>query len=260
MLLLILYLWSLKFVEFRSIEIPISKIHTELKIIHTIKYRLNIMRLHLKIDSTNQIIPFDHQPLLVGTIHKWLGINNEHGEVSLYSFSRLDGGKPVKGGLKFGMEANFFISSYDVELIKKLVWGIQQDKNMFCGLTVRELVLQQDPDLSNRERFFVASPIFIKRYFEDVTEHILFTDERAPQFLKETLQTKMKQAGIQDDEFEISFDASHTKAGLKLVNYKGIMNKANWCSVIIKGSPETKLFAWNVGLGNSTGIGFGAIR
>ncbi|HLP05200.1 MAG TPA: CRISPR-associated endoribonuclease Cas6 [Paludibacter sp.] len=218
------------------------------------------MRLHLKIDSSNQIVPFDHQPLLVGTIHKWLGMNNEHGEVSLYSFSRLDDGKPVKGGLKFGDRASFFISSYDEELIKKLVWGIQQDKTMFCGLAVREIVLEQDPDLSHRERFFVASPIFIKRRFEDVTEHILYTDERAPQFLKETLQTKMKLAGMDDDDFEICFDATHAKAGLKLVNYKGVQNKANWCSVIIKGSPAAKLFAWNVGLGNSTGIGFGAIR
>ena len=63
-----------------------------------------------------------------------------------------------------------------------------------------------------------------------------------------------------DNDFEIYFDASHTKAGTKLVNYKGIMNRASWCSVIIKGSPETKLFAWNVGIGNSTGIGFGAIK
>jgi len=218
------------------------------------------MRLHLKIDSPNQVVPFNHQPLLVGTIHKWLGLNEEHGEVSLYSFSRLEGGKATKEGLKFTGEAGFFISSYDTELIKKLVWGIQQDKTMFCGLTVKEVVLEQDPDLSRREQFFVASPIFIKRHFEDVTEHVLYTDERAPQFLKETLQTKMKLAGIQDDAFEVCFDPSHRKAGLKLVDYKGIMNKANWCSVIIKGSPETKLFAWNVGLGNSTGIGFGAIR
>jgi len=218
------------------------------------------MRLHLKIESSNQTIPFDHQPQLVGTIHKWLGINNEHGEVSLYSFSRLDGGKPVKAGLKFGSETSFFISSYDEDLMKKLVWGIQQDKTMFYGLTVKEIVLEQDPDLSARERFYVASPIFIKRRFDEIIEHILYTDERAPQLLKETLQTKMKLAGIADDDFEICFDPTHTKAGLKLVNYKGVQNKANWCSVIIKGSPAVKLFAWNVGLGNSTGIGFGAIR
>jgi CRISPR/Cas system endoribonuclease Cas6 (RAMP superfamily) len=30
--------------------------------------------------------------------------------------------------------------------------------------------------------------------------------------------------------------------------------------VIIKGTPEQLAFAWNVGLGNSTGIGFGALN
>jgi len=218
------------------------------------------MRLHLKIETLNHTIPFDHQPLLVGTIHKWLGMNNEHGEVSLYSFSRIENGRATKAGLKFDRDATLFISSHNEELIKKLVWGIQQDKSMFDGLTVKELVLEQNPDLSNRELFFVGSPIFIKRQFEDVTEHILYTDERAPQFLKETLKTKMKLAGMTDDDFEICFDTTYARAECKLINYKGIANKANWCPVIIKGSPEVKLFAWNVGLGNSTGIGFGGIR
>ncbi|MEI8084914.1 MAG: CRISPR-associated endoribonuclease Cas6 [Paludibacter sp.] len=218
------------------------------------------MRLHLKIESTNHSIPFDHQPLLVGTIHKWLGINAEHGEVSLYSFSRIEGGRATKTGLKFDRDATFFISSYNIDLIKKLISGIQKDNSMFCGLKVNELIIEEDPDFLNRELFFVGSPIFIKRKLEDVTEHILYTDERAPQFLKETLQTKMKLAGITDDNFEICFDTSYTRAEFKLINYKGIENKANWCPVIIKGSQETKLFAWNVGLGNSTGIGFGAIK
>lgn len=218
------------------------------------------MRLHFKIETQNHTIPFDHQPLLVGTIHKWFGLNAEHGEVSLYSFSRIEGGRATKSGLKFDRDATFFISSHDEELIKKLVWGIQQDKTMFNGLAVKELVLEQDPDLSNRELFFVGSPIFIKRQFDDVTEHILYTDERAPLFLKETLQNKMKLAGMKDDDFDICFDISYARAECKLINYKGIENKANWCPVIIKGSPIVKLFAWNVGLGNSTGIGFGGIK
>ena len=218
------------------------------------------MRIHLKINSGNEIIPYDHQPLLVGAFHKWMGINSEHGEVSLYSFSRLEGGKPVKNGLKFGSEATLFFSAYDTEIIKKIVWGIQLDNTMFHGMKVQEVTLEQDPDLEGRERFFVASPIFIKRNTDNHIEHILFTDERAPQLLKETLQTKMKIAGIWDDDFELYFDTTHAKASTKVVNYKGIGNKASWCSVIIKGKPETKLFAWNVGLGNSTGIGFGAIK
>lgn len=50
------------------------------------------MRLHFKIKTSRKALPFDHLPLLTGTIHKWLGQNNEHGDVSLYSFSQLEGG------------------------------------------------------------------------------------------------------------------------------------------------------------------------
>jgi CRISPR-associated endoribonuclease Cas6 len=70
----------------------------------------------------------------------------------------------------------------------------------------------------------------------------------------------MAEVGLEDDTLEISFDKAYHKAGSKMVNYNGTMNKCSWCPVIIKGKPETKLFAWNVGLGNSTGIGLGAIK
>jgi CRISPR-associated endoribonuclease Cas6 len=218
------------------------------------------MRLHLKIISSNQVIPFDHQPLLVGTIHKWLGWNEEHGKTSLYSFSRLEGGKATKEGILFKRDLSFYFSSYHVDLVKSLISGIQTDNSMFCGLSVEELVIEEDPDLSNRELFFSGSPILIKRQNKNRIEQVLFDDSRSSLFLKETLMSKMSLVGIVDDSFDIYFDLSHPTVGTKMITYKGIKNRASWCPVIIKGKPETKLFAWNVGLGNSTGIGFGAIK
>ena len=218
------------------------------------------MRIHLRIKTTSKIIPFDHQPLLTGVIHKWLGWNNEHGEVSLYSFSRLEGGKSTPNGLQLANETHFFISSYDPKLIKKWISGIQSDPTMFYGLTVSEVIIQQDPDLSERSLFQVASPIFLKRRVGDKIEHIVFDDDRADNCLKETLLTKMAKAGVVDETLEIRFEKSYPQAGTKKVTYNGVDNRASWCPVMIKGKPETKLFAWNVGLGNSTGIGFGAIK
>lgn len=218
------------------------------------------MRIHLKINSNNSFIPFEHQSQLVGTIHKWLGWNQEHGKVSLYSFSRLEGGKASNKGLSFERGASFFFSSYNSELLKKMISGIQSDPSMFHDLQVSEIIIEEDPDLSERELFFTASPILIKRSTEEKIDHILYNDARANICLKETLVTKLKEAGLSDDSFDIWFDNNYPKAGTKMITYKGIGNKANWCPVIIKGKLETKLFAWNVGLGNSTGIGFGAIK
>jgi len=131
---------------------------------------------------------------------------------------------------------------------------------MFFGLFVEEVTLQEDPDLSDCEIFYPASPIFIKRRINDKIEQILYDNPDASQFLKETIQTKMEMVGLTDDSFDIKFDLSYPKPGTKLIAYKGIKNKTSWCPVIIKGKPETKSFVWNVGLGNSTGIGFGAIK
>ena len=218
------------------------------------------MRIHLKIQADQKLIPFDHQPLLVGTIHKWLRWNEEHDKVSLYSFSRLEGGKATKGGLRFDQNCSFFFSSHKMELIQKLISGIQSDPSMFNELTVKEILIQEDPDLSKIERFNIGSPIFIKRRNESKIDHILYTDPRSSELLKETLHTKMQEAGITDDSLEIYFDTSYQRAGTKMITYNGIKNRTNWCPVIIKGKPETKVFAWNCGIGNSTGIGLGAIK
>ena len=218
------------------------------------------MRVTLLIQASKQVIPFDHQPLLTGTIHKWLGWNDEHGKISLFSFSRLEGGKVMKTGIQFENQASFFFSSHNTELIKRLIAGIQTDPQMFYGLQVTEIVLQEDPDLTNRELFFVASPILIKRRVGLKIDHILFDDVRANTCLIETLHTKMKEAGIFDSTLDIHFDVAYSKAGTKKITYNGVENRASWCPIFIKCKPETKLFAWNVGLGNSTGIGFGAIK
>lgn len=218
------------------------------------------MRIHLRTNSITTTIPFDHQPLLVGTIHKWLGWNNEHGKISLYSFSRLDGGTKKNNELYFKNGASLFFSSYSTELLKKIISGIRNDPTMFYGFEVYDIIIQDDPDLSERELFYAASPILIKRRNKEKIDHIIFNDVRANNFLKETLTTKLNEVGMSDDSLELSFDLKYHKACTKKINYNGIENKANWCPVIIKGKPETKLFAWNVGLGNSTGIGFGAIK
>lgn len=218
------------------------------------------MRLHLKIRTSQKIIPYDHQPLLTGTIHKWIGWNTEHGQISLYSFSQLEGGRAASTGFQFPDQTCLFFSAFKPDLIKKMIAGIRSDPSMFCGMTVSEIIIQDDPDLSDRELFFPASPIFIKRRNGDREDHILYKDSHAGDYLKETLLTRMAEAGLCDESLILRFEENCSNAGTKKITYKEVQNRASWCPVVIKGKAETKLFAWNVGLGNSTGIGFGAIK
>jgi CRISPR-associated endoribonuclease Cas6 len=224
------------------------------------------MRIHIKTNRNQQTVPFDHQHLLTGTIHKWFGPNKIHDGISLYSFSRLQNAKKVKQGFVFEQGTSFFISCWDRALVKKLVEGIQNDPFMFFGLKAVEIILEEDPDLASRNSFWLGSPIYIQRNLNSGKKQFYYyADAEAPAFMKETIETKMKVAGLKVDEtLKISFDTEYQRKGTKKVNYKRgdqvTEIRANWCPVIIEGKVETKQFAWNVGIGNSTGIGFGAIK
>ncbi len=45
------------------------------------------MRLYLHVTRSKKTISFNYQSFLTGTIHKWLGKNEHHGTLSMYSFS-----------------------------------------------------------------------------------------------------------------------------------------------------------------------------
>ncbi len=217
------------------------------------------MRLHLRISRPNQLVPFNHQQNIVGAIHKWLGNNKEHGKFSLYSFSQLQKGKVTEGRLEFKQGSKIFISSHDNDFLKRLVLGIKQKPEIAFGMKVIEITIQENPDFSNIDFFKIASPVLIKRTIERNVKHYLFSDEESGELLTKTLKNKMKKAGIEDETVSVCFAKNYSKATTKLIDYKGIKNRANWCPVIIEGKPETKAFAWNVGVGNSTGIGFGSL-
>ncbi len=209
------------------------------------------------------LVPFDYQQKLTGILHAWLGkCNDLHGDLSLYSFSWLSDGNASAEGLNFPKGAKWFISFADEKRIKTIIKTILSHNEMFCGMSVSDITIEETPDLSERELFYLGSPVFIKRADNESNGYNQYTynDECANDFMKETLLHKMKQAGMaEDDTLDVSFDLSYKNKKTKLMRYKNINNKCNMCPVIIKGKPETKAFVWNVGLGNSTGIGFGSI-
>lgn len=218
------------------------------------------MRINLFTKRNLSIVPYDNVPVLVGTIHKWLGQNDLHDLVSLYSFSWLKGGKRGNGGLYFPNGAQFFISAHDSALIKKLIGGIQDDPTINFGLKVESISIQETPHFGERESFSLASPVLIKRREGEKVRHFLFFDNEADDLLTETLKTKLKKVGLDTNGVQVAFQRDYPFPKTKLVNYNGIGNKASICPITVNGTPEQIGFAWNVGIGNSTGIGFGALN
>ncbi len=142
-----------------------------------------------------------------------------------------------------------------------MIQNIQKSPEMFEGLQVSEIIFENELIFSSKEYFYTASPIFAKYLNESKTyTHLTFKDDKTGKHLEKVLKMKMEKAGMQDDSLKIYFDKEYKNPKVKLVEYKGIKNKVNVCPVIIEGKPETIAFAYAVGLGNSTGIGFGAIK
>ena len=219
------------------------------------------MRIYLQLSKSNETVPFNYQSYLTGAIHKWIGKKNEiHDTVSLYSFSWFQNIDVRKEGIQTKPGSYFFISAYDVSIIKKIINGIREDGSVCFSIHVEEIEIVDDPQFSNREIFHTASPVFIKRRFDNNIKHISYNDPDAGSYLTETIQKKLRLADLPADGIKVTFERNYAAAKTKVITYKTVGNKANICPVIIEGSSEQIAFAWNVGVGNCTGIGFGALK
>ena len=219
------------------------------------------MRLYIKLSKNTQIIPYSYQHLLTGLVHKWIGKNNEeHGKSSLYSFSWLQNTSSNNNGINLNRDAYFFISAYDSDLIKKIIKGILSDPETFCGSRVIDVQIKNVPEFSSEEKFFLNSPILIRQRVGEKTKHITYLDENFEHLLTENLKGKLKAANLSTENVLVELDKEYAFPQTKLVDYKGIKNRTTLAPIIIKGTPEQIALAWTVGLGNSTGIGFGSLK
>ena len=131
------------------------------------------IRIYLQLSKSNETVPFNYQSYLTGAIHKWIGKKNEiHDTVSLYSFSWFQNIDVRKEGIQTKPGSYFFISAYDVSIIKKIINGIREDGSVCFSIHVEEIEIVDDPQFSNREIFHTASPVFIKRRFDNNIKHI----------------------------------------------------------------------------------------
>ncbi|MEM6767880.1 MAG: CRISPR-associated endoribonuclease Cas6 [Bacteroidota bacterium] len=217
------------------------------------------MRIYIRLTANEERVPFNYQQLLVGTFHKWLGSNNIHDTTSLYSLSWLDHGIVNKHGFDFPNGATFFISAHDTSLVKQLIDAVQQDARLFCGMGAEELVLKPTPTFGEYQRYIVQSPILIKRKQGERIQFYYPENPESDSLMTETLRRKLKLAGLSHN-VRVSFDREYPRPVKKLCTYKGIKNKGTLNPVIVEGDPEAVSFAWEVGIGNSTGIGFGAVK
>ena len=211
------------------------------------------------------MVPFDYLPTLVGAFHRWAGHDAaRHDGLSLYSLAWLHGGRAARLGIRFADGAHWHISAPDEALIHALVSGVVRAPDLGLGLRVADARLLRTPAFAAGEQpFRVASPVFIKHQPPGdarPASHLLPGHPQADELLTATLRRKLQQAGLDDTGAAVRFDPAYiATAKTKLFRYKQVQCRASVCPVLVSGSAAQIGFAWEVGVGHSTGIGCGAL-
>lgn len=219
------------------------------------------MRIYLQLSPNKERIPFNYQRSLVGAFHRWLGENELHDDISLYSLSWLSHGKASKQGLNFPNGCQFFISSPLPDLHQKAIQGIFNGQHIRWGMEVQEIRMFPTPKFGSKKRFIAQSPILIK-HKTDGDKHAQFYyphDNLSNELLTQILKHKLERMNLPTD-VSMRFDSTYSNPQIKKIRYQGIDIKGTLCPVIVEGDPRAVQFAWEVGAGHSTGIGFGALK
>lgn len=221
------------------------------------------MRAYFRLTANTEPVPFDYQHSIIGAVHRLLGNNDIHDNISLYSFSWLDGGMREGDALNFPRGASWFISAHDTAFVNEFINMTLKHPEFICGMEIANVRTVSAPQFHMRQRFMVASPVLVRCEIENNrVKHYTYNDEQSSIILTQTLKHKMDAAGLGDfsGSVKVEFDRSYEKAKTKLANIKGVSSRASLCPVIVQGHCKAVGFAWNVGIGNSTGCGFGAVR
>ena len=221
------------------------------------------MRLQLHLTPNTQPVPFDHLHQLTGAIHKWLGPNNLHDGLSLYSFGWLRGGEKRKHELAFPKGAIWNISFHDDGEARQLLQGLLKQPDVMYGMRV--IATNEMPTPNFGESFLFktdGSSVLARTNRSDGTRAYLFWDNPlADEIITGLLKQKLRKAGYAEDDLSVrvSFDRSYAKARTRNIKVKTTEHRGSECPVLVEGTPEAVRFAWLVGIGDLTGSGFGGL-
>jgi CRISPR-associated endoribonuclease Cas6 len=219
------------------------------------------MRIKLKLTPNTQKFPFNYQHELTGVVHKWLGQNDLHGQISLMSYGWLRGGKAVQGGLDFPFGAEWFISFWNEQAAKTMLAGLLKYPDTCYGMRVSEAALMETPAFGNLHLFNASSPVLTRKNINDrERQELFYTEPEATETLTRTLMTRLETAGLESKGVRVAFDRNNQRAKTKMITYKGNHHRVSLCPVWVEGTPDQIAFAWHVGIGELTGSGFGGVE
>lgn len=223
-------------------------------------YLTQMGRLRINLTQPTADVSVNNQHNLNGFIHESFGKNNPyHNTFSDYSISSLQGGKLNSDmkTLNFTNEKpHFFISGNNDFLMYAVNAFITSKASMF-GMKFDSVGAFDDFKLNKYfDDIITISPIIVKN---NENRKITVTDEKFLDYLTLNCQQKLSHAGIKDPTFKLEIINPH-KAKSKCVWVGNIFNPCSNVRLRVYGKKKTRETLYNMGLGGSTGSGFGSVK
>lgn len=222
------------------------------------------MRIKVNFTKNNISVPINNQHLLNSYIHKCLGKNNEyHDAKNDYSISALMGGKLNidTQTLEFENGGYLVISSHNETFISKILMGIFTNPIFGFGMKFQGVDYLEEKFYDGWNHFTTLSPFLIKEY-EDKKKYTFLTldNENFNPKVKDYLINKISKINpeLNLEDFDVQIN-QHPKHKVKKVMVKNVLNKANQCQISIHTNKQVAELLYNIGIGQSTGSGFGTI-
>jgi CRISPR-associated endoribonuclease Cas6 len=221
------------------------------------------MRIKLLLSPSSENLPINNQHIVNSFIHRALGRKNDyHDKKSDYSVSSLQGGKWIEGtqNISFKNGGYITISSLDKEFFDKILIGAYTTP-FHNDISVVGMDFVDEQFYNGWNHFATLSPFLIKKYNSKQDYSFLTLDN--PNFQKEVkdyLINKLSKINPNLDlsDFEVSIP-NKPNHKIKKVLVKNVVNKANQCQVSIHCNKKVAELLYNIGIGQSTGSGFGSI-
>jgi len=221
------------------------------------------MKIRVYFSASKEPFTFNYPHQLCGVFHHWLGHNDLHNKISLYSLGWLKGRTKVTDqALNFPDGAVWDIGIHSSSVSEEMIRGLLLKDFLFHGMQIRKVERLKPPLFKEgKHRFLAGSPILLRKLEDDGSrKHIIYNDPKSDGILNRVIHKKAEEAGFTPGkELDLRFDSTYRNPKTKLVDIKGIKNRASVCPVIAEGPVEALEFLWTVGAGELTGVGFGSL-
>lgn len=217
-------------------------------------------RLRINLTYPTVDVPVNNQHFLNGFIHSSFGDNNPyHDSFSNYNISSLQGGKlkDDKKTLSFNNSSPHFFISGDNDFLSFAINAFIRSEASMFGMKFESIGSFDDFKLNKYfDDIVTISPIIVKN---DNKQKITVDDKDFLHHLTINCLKKLSYNGIVDTSFRLEIINPH-KSKSKCIWVGNVFNPCSNVRLRVYGKKKTREMLYNMGLGGSTGSGFGSIK